>query len=182
MRSTSCGTARSGGMPGRCGAPGCGTRQPPPPPQLGPPHQWPACMRRAGLFRLRLAQGVERALLDEFLYRLYGMYLAALAARMAAGRGPGGPQGLHVPGLAATAALQPLPFGRFSRPPTGGRGPQTAAPSARGPARVALGSGLCLGLGPVGTGAGLDAKASGSIVGRAGPRLRGLRGEGAPSL
>ena len=40
-----------------------------------------------GLFPLRLAQGVERALLDEFLYRLYGMFLAVLAARMAAGRG-----------------------------------------------------------------------------------------------
>ena len=33
------------------------------------------------------AQGVERELLDEFLYRLYGMYLAVLAARMAASRG-----------------------------------------------------------------------------------------------
>ena len=56
-------------------------------PQLGPPDQWPACLRRAGLFPLPLAQGVEEGLLDEFLYRLYGMYLAVLAARMAAGRG-----------------------------------------------------------------------------------------------
>ena len=48
---------------------------------------WPACLRRAGLFPLWLAQGVERALLGEFLYRMYGMYLAVLAARMAAIRG-----------------------------------------------------------------------------------------------
>ena len=56
-------------------------------PKLGPPDQWSACLRRAGLFLLRPAQGVERALLDEFLYRMYGMYPAVLAARMAAGRG-----------------------------------------------------------------------------------------------
>ena len=56
-------------------------------PQLGPPHQWRACLRRVGLFPLRLSQGVERALLDDFLYRLYGMYLAVLAACMAAGHG-----------------------------------------------------------------------------------------------
>ena len=40
-----------------------------------------------GPLPLRLAQGVEQELLDEFLYRLYGMYLAVLAARMAASRG-----------------------------------------------------------------------------------------------
>ena len=45
-----------------------------------------ACLRRPGLLPLRLAQGVERGLPDEFLYRLYGMYPAVLAARMAAGR------------------------------------------------------------------------------------------------
>ena len=55
-------------------------------PQLWPLDQWPARLRRARLFPLQLAQGVERALLDEFLYRLCGMYLAVLAARMAAGR------------------------------------------------------------------------------------------------
>ena len=49
--------------------------------------QWPSCLRKAGLFPLRLAQGVDRGLLDEFLYRLYGMYLAVLAARMAASQG-----------------------------------------------------------------------------------------------
>ena len=48
-------------------------------PNLGPPDYWPSCLRKAGLFPLRLAQGVDRDLLDEFLYRLtlYGMYLAA---------------------------------------------------------------------------------------------------------
>ena len=56
-------------------------------PNLGPPDQWPSCLRKAGLFPLRLAQGTDRGLLDEFLYRLYGMYLAVLAARMAASQG-----------------------------------------------------------------------------------------------
>ena len=56
-------------------------------PGLGPPHRWPSCLRKAGLFPLRLEQGVDPDLLDEFLYRLYCMYLAVLAARMAAGAG-----------------------------------------------------------------------------------------------
>ena len=56
-------------------------------PSLGPPDRWPSCLRKAGLFPLRLAQGVDRDLLDELLYRLYGMYLAVLAARMAASAG-----------------------------------------------------------------------------------------------
>ena len=56
-------------------------------PHLGLPDQWPACLQRTGLFPLWLAQGVDRGLLDEFLYRLYGMYLAVLATRMAAGCG-----------------------------------------------------------------------------------------------
>ena len=47
-------------------------------PSLGPPDRWPSCLRKAGLFPLSLAQGVDRDLLDEFLYRLYGMYLAVL--------------------------------------------------------------------------------------------------------
>ena len=54
-------------------------------PQLGPPSQWPACLRRAGLMPLHLARGMHRVLLDEFPYRLYGMCLAVRAARMAAG-------------------------------------------------------------------------------------------------
>ena len=56
-------------------------------PHLGPLDQWPSCLRKAGLFPLRLAQGVDRGLLAEFLYRLYGMYLAVLVARMAASHG-----------------------------------------------------------------------------------------------
>ena len=67
-------------------------------PQLGPPPQWPPCLRRAGLMPLLLSRGMERALLDEFLYRLYGMYLAVLAARIAAGQGnPEGPGGALFP-------------------------------------------------------------------------------------
>ena len=54
---------------------------------LGPPDRWPSRLRKAGLFPLRMAQGVDRDLLDGFLYRLYCMYLAVLAARMAAGAG-----------------------------------------------------------------------------------------------
>ena len=53
-------------------------------PHLGPPHQWPSCVRKAGLLPLQLAQGVDRGLLDEFLSRLYSMYLAVRVARMAA--------------------------------------------------------------------------------------------------
>ena len=56
-------------------------------PHLGPPDQWPWWLRKAGLFPLRLAHGVDRGLPDEFLYRLYGMYLAVLAARMAPSQG-----------------------------------------------------------------------------------------------
>ena len=56
-------------------------------PHLGPPDQWPSCLRKAGLFPLRLAQGVDRGLMDEFVYRLYGMYLAVLAGRIAASQG-----------------------------------------------------------------------------------------------
>ena len=55
-------------------------------PQLGLPDQWPACLRKAGLFPLRLAQGMDRGLLDGFLYHLCGMYLAVLAARVVASR------------------------------------------------------------------------------------------------
>ena len=56
-------------------------------PGLGPPDRWPFCLRKAGFFPFRLAQRVDRDLPNEFLYRLYGMYLAVLAARMAAGAG-----------------------------------------------------------------------------------------------
>ena len=52
----------------------------------GPPDQWPSCLRKVGLFPLWLAQGVDRGLVDKFLYRLYGI-LAVLVARMAASQG-----------------------------------------------------------------------------------------------
>ena len=57
--------------------------------------RWPACVRRAGLFPLWLARAVEWALLDEFLYRLQGMYWAVPAACTAAGHGD--PVGLGIP-------------------------------------------------------------------------------------
>ena len=46
-------------------------------PQLGLANQWPACVRRGGLFPLRRTQRAERALLGEFLYRLHGRYLVS---------------------------------------------------------------------------------------------------------
>ena len=52
-------------------------------PAVGPPTGWPACLRRAGLLALALSAGADRRQVDEFLYRLYGMYLAVLAARCA---------------------------------------------------------------------------------------------------
>ena len=51
--------------------------------QFGPPDQRTGCLRKAGLFSLWLAHAVDRGLLGEFLYRLYGMYPAVLGARMA---------------------------------------------------------------------------------------------------
>ena len=52
-------------------------------PDLNPPEHWPACLQRAGLLPSRVSEGVDKALVDMFLYRLYGMYLAVLAERMA---------------------------------------------------------------------------------------------------
>ena len=131
-------------------------------PHLGPPDQWPSCLRKAGLFPLRLVQGVDRGLLDEFLYRLSGMYLAVLAARMAASHGD---QPLPLPKPAASAASQPLPLGRFRRPPARGRGPQPATAPAGDPAGLAVAPRLHPGLSQVGPGAGLDAGAGGSLLG-----------------
>ena len=49
------------------------------------PTRWPACLRRAGSLPLVLSAGANRQQVDAFLrlYRLYGMYLAVLAARYA---------------------------------------------------------------------------------------------------
>ena len=119
-------------------------------PQPGLPDQWPSCLRRAGLFPLRLAQGVERALTDEFLYRLYRMCLAVLAAYMAAGLGDQAGYGNSLFPDHLRPLPRTLPLGRFCRPPPGGCGPQPFAPSARGPATLAVASRFCLGLGPMG--------------------------------
>ena len=81
-------------------------------PQLERPPQWPPCLRRAGLMPLRLSQGVERARLDEFVYRQYGMYLAVLAARMGAGQGnPEGPGGALFPEALRPRPRQSFPWG-----------------------------------------------------------------------
>ena len=53
-------------------------------PVAGAPRPVACLPARARLFPLRLAQGLERALLNEFLYRPYGMYLAIVAAMRAA--------------------------------------------------------------------------------------------------
>ena len=100
-------------------------------PSLGPPDRWPSCPRKAGLFPLRLAQGVDRDLLDEFLYRLYGMYLAVLAARMAASAGdqPGHGDSLF-PEQPRPRPRDPYPWDAFFWPHTGGRRPPPAAPTA----------------------------------------------------
>ena len=75
------GTARRGRQLERGGAPGscrlqsgCG---------WVPATRWPACLRRVGLLPLALSAGADRQQVDKFLYRLYGMYLAVLAARYA---------------------------------------------------------------------------------------------------
>ena len=49
-----------------------------------PPKHWPACLRWAGLLPARLLDCLDTALVDAFLYCLYGMYLTVLAERMAA--------------------------------------------------------------------------------------------------
>ena len=53
-------------------------------PHLNPPKHWPACLRRVGLLPSSLSEGLDKAPVDTFLYRLYGVYLAVLAERMAA--------------------------------------------------------------------------------------------------
>ena len=131
-------------------------------PKFGPPDQRPACLRRAGLFPLRLAQGVERGLLDEFVHRLYGMYLAVLAARTAVGRGDWAGHGDSLfPDRPRPLPRNPFPWNNFVLTPPRGCGPQPATPPARGPAGLEV----TRGVGPVGTGAGLDPGFNGTVVG-----------------
>ena len=81
-------------------------------PQLGPPDQWPAFLRRLGLMPLWLARGAELARLDEFLHCLHGMYLAVLEACMAAGRGnPDGPGDALFPAAPQPRPRQASPWG-----------------------------------------------------------------------
>ena len=137
MKSTSCGTALSGTMPGGHGAPSLATAEAIP--HLGTPDQWPSCLRKPGLFPLRLAQGVDRDLLDEFLYRLYGMYLAVLAACMAASQGdqPG-----HGDSSSRTSRVRgpatPIP-GTTSSTPCWGTQSASSHGSGRGPHRTGSG-------------------------------------------
>ena len=86
-------------------------------PGLGPPDRWPSCLRKAGLFPLRLARGVDRDLLDWFLYHLYCMYLAVLAAQMAAGAGdqPGHSDSLF-PEQLRPRPRHPFPWDAFVGP------------------------------------------------------------------
>ena len=81
-------------------------------PQLGPMDQWPACLWKAGLSALRLAQGGGSG--------APGRVLVPPARNVPGGprcpygcgpQGPGRPRGLPVPGPPAAAAPQPLPLG-----------------------------------------------------------------------
>ena len=150
-------------------------------PSLGPPDRWPSCLRKAGLFPLWLAQGVDRDLLDEFLYRLYGMYLAVRAAQMAAsardqpGHGdslfPEQPRPRPRNPQPATRNPQPLPLGCLRWPHTGGRRPPPAEAAAGGAGRLEVAPGLHPRPGQVGPGASLGSGAGGGLLGRAGPGL-----------
>ena len=86
-------------------------------PHLGPPDQWASCLRKAGLFPLRLAQGVDRGLRDEFMYCLYGMYPAVLATCMAASQGdqPGHGDSLF-PNRPRPRPRNPYPWDDFVSP------------------------------------------------------------------
>ena len=135
-------------------------------PHLGPSDQWPARLWRAGLLPLRLGQGVDPGHLDEFLYRLYSMYLAVFAARMVASRGDQAGHGDSLfPNQPRLRPCNPFPNDDFAGPLLGGRDLQPAAPQDGGPAGLAVSPGLLPRLGQVGQGAGLDAGAGGTLVG-----------------
>ena len=78
--------------------------------ELGPATHWPACLRRTGLRPLAPSAGGDLQHVDEFLYRLHGMYLAVLTARYARTRSGGLGQG------EALFPRRPAPGGRGGYP------------------------------------------------------------------
>ena len=97
-------------------------------PSLGPPDRWRSSMRKAGLFPLRLAEGVDRDLLDEFLYRLYGKYLGVLAGRMERARG-----------ISRATATPPSRSSRVRGPATPTHGTPSLAPYRGTPSATSRG-------------------------------------------
>ena len=77
---TSYGTARGGTGCAITSPHGCWQRRRT---RVSLPEHWPACLRWAGFLPSRLSEGLDKALVDTFLYHLYGTYLVVLAERMA---------------------------------------------------------------------------------------------------
>ena len=109
---------------------------------------------------------MDRWLLNEFLYRLYGMYLAVLTARMAASQGDQSGHGDSLfPDEPRPRPRNPYPWDDFvGRPPAGGNNPPPTTAPAGGPAILAVAPGLHPRLGSVGPGASLDAGAGGGFL------------------
>ena len=98
-------------------------------PALALPQAWPVCLRATGLLPAALVQpeGVEQA--GRLMYRLYGMYLAVLSARMgaevAARRDAGaGPSVFAIARRRPPDARRGYPWGQL------GAGPHRPAPPA----------------------------------------------------
>ena len=96
---------------------------------LALPQAWPVCLRATGLLPAALVQpeGVEQA--GRLMYRLYGMYLAVLSARMgaevAARRDAGaGPSVFAIARRRPPDARRGYPWGQL------GAGPHRPAPPA----------------------------------------------------
>ena len=132
----------------------------PPPGNAGPVALLPA---EGGPIPPSAGTGGGPGLLDEFLYPLYGMYLALLAARMAASQGdqPGHGDSLF-PDQLRPRPRGPYPWDDFVGPLPGdiashgsGRGPCQAGGGPRTSSKTWSG----------GPGASLDAGAGGSLLG-----------------
>ena len=108
---------------------------------------------------------MDRGLLDEFLYRLYGMYVAVLAARMAASQGdqPGHGDSL-VPDHPRPRPPIPYPWDNFVGPLPWLQSAINHG-SGQGPAVMTVAPSLHPRLGPLGPGAGLDAGNGGGLLG-----------------